>query len=96
MLTARSMRMALATAGVLSALALTGAQAASIPQMSTPDAAPGIVQVHAKGTCWKNYYWYHYCTKWGYKYGEKYCVSWGHRRGAYCGGSGGYSSGGSY
>lgn len=95
MLTARSLRSSVAIAGVLAAVALTGAQAAGVPAMSTPDTQAGIVQVHEKGTCWKGYYWYHYCRKWGYNYGEKYCVKWGHRRGAYCGG-GSYGGGTTY
>ncbi len=94
MLTARSIRMALASAGVLSALALTGAQAASIPATSTPTAENGIVKVH--DYCYKGYYYVHYCRKWGYNYGDKYCVKWGHKRQGYCDSySGSGSSGGS-
>jgi hypothetical protein len=93
MLTARSMRMALAAAGVLSTLALTGANAASIPATSTPTASTGVVKVH--DYCYKGYWYVHYCRKWGYDgYGNKYCRKWGHKRQGYCGG-GGYS-GGSY
>jgi hypothetical protein len=94
MLLARSVRYALA-AGALAALAMTGAQAASIPATSTLAADTSVVKVHQKGTCWKGYYWAHdYCLSWGYNsYGQRYCRKWHHKRLGYCGGG---SGGGSY
>ncbi|MFO1171844.1 MAG: hypothetical protein U1E49_12870 [Hyphomicrobiaceae bacterium] len=95
MLTARSLRTVLAVAGVLAAGAFAGAQAASIPTMSTPTADTGIVKVH--NYCSYGKYYVHYCKRWGYdSYGNKYCVKWGHRRQGYCDSYNGGSSGGSY
>ncbi len=92
MLNVRFLRSALA-AGALAALAMTGAQAASIPATSTPAADSSLIQVH--NYCSYGKYYIHYCKRWGYDgYGNKYCRKWGHKYQGYCDSYGG--SGGSY